>query len=1023
MKIKNLFLSILAICAIAVSCNKAEFVRSVISVGEQTVFDIDPESDILELNLEANCGWVAKKDADVNWIVIKPSSGVGNANVKIYIDENPYADRSAVVNFYKDDSRKVCTPITINQKGNGEIPDGPEGDGDGTFEKPYSVAQAIALAKTMADGDKKAVYTKGIISTVKSVDTGSFGNAEYNISDDGTTANELIVYRGYYLDGAKFTSADQIKVGDEVVVYGDLVNFKGNTPEYTSGNKIVTINGEGGSGEGGGDVDPGEVDAYTTTLAVSVSSTDVSYNDIKVKINDGTKEYPAIKLGKSGAGGKASVTVPAGASKVSFYAVAWNGKSCKLSLQTTGGAVVGAEISPVANSGAAGAEKTLALTGITKDNNHYVVDLGTTLAADTQYVLATDAERAILFGIQAGEGTEGEGGEGGEGGEEGGDGEVEGDGDGTLEKPYSAAQALALAKTLTDTQEVEAYVEGIISSIKEVSTSYGNASYAISNDGTEEKGKFDIYRGYYLDGEKFTSSDQIKVGDEVLIFGKIVNYKGNTPQFTTGSKIIKINGEGGEEGGEGGEGGDTGTAMNTLETAYTTSEAIALINADGDLSKPAYVKGTFVKTTTSDANIANYKNMDIWVTDGTAEFEFFRCKNLDNTDFTSNPYKAGDELVALGTLTKFEKDGKVTYELAQGCYIVKFTEGEGGEEGGEGGEGGEEGGSEGVSLIENGGFESWADDKPAHWHNLAASNATISQSSDARSGSYSVSIASSSSNKRLHYDALELAAGDYIFSVWSKGAGSFKLGYGPVKEDGAVDTSKMVYFDDAPVAAGGSEWAEHNVTITLAEAATISLCIMNCKNSDVVLIDDVTFADGNEGSSENYTIDDINSVDAYYFANGLEKPVWDLVFYVFDYETMTFSTLGLTLEVEAKSKTTLGGTYTVIPDGQYVAFTDNDGSTDAVTSGTVTLTCLTPETEELYAVFSAALNVSLASGKTINKTLEVEAAAYDGDTMDMESGSADSIVIEDEGTAVNMPKKSNHKKVSAHKRPVRIVKR
>lgn len=45
------------------------------------------------------------------------------------------------------------------------------------------------------------------------------------------------------MKGAKFTAetAAELTVGKHVVVYGTLVNFKGNTPEFTSGSKLVSI--------------------------------------------------------------------------------------------------------------------------------------------------------------------------------------------------------------------------------------------------------------------------------------------------------------------------------------------------------------------------------------------------------------------------------------------------------------------------------------------------------------------------------------------------------------------------------------------------------------------------------------------------------------------------------------------------------------------------------------------------------------------------------------------------------------
>lgn len=109
---------------------------------------------------------------------------------------------------------------------------------------------------------------------------------------------------------------------------------------------------------------------------------------------------------------------------------------------------------------------------------------------------------------------------------------------GTIDDPFTASEALALAKTLSaDDAPIEAYVKGIVSSITEVSVSFGNATYAISDDGTRAN-EFSIFRGYAVDGVQFVSESQIQVGDEVLVFGGIVNFKGNTPQITSGSKII-----------------------------------------------------------------------------------------------------------------------------------------------------------------------------------------------------------------------------------------------------------------------------------------------------------------------------------------------------------------------------------------------------------------------------------------------------------------------------------------------------
>lgn len=131
--------------------------------------------------------------------------------------------------------------------GSGEVGDLPEGTGEGTLANPYDAAKATKVTSELpSDGTKSGVYVKGTIKSIKEVST-QYGNASYYITDADGAAN-FYVFRGKYLDNASFTSEGQIKVGDEVVVYGDLLNYMGNTPELAQGNYIVKLNGEG-SGE------------------------------------------------------------------------------------------------------------------------------------------------------------------------------------------------------------------------------------------------------------------------------------------------------------------------------------------------------------------------------------------------------------------------------------------------------------------------------------------------------------------------------------------------------------------------------------------------------------------------------------------------------------------------------------------------------------------------------------------------------------------------------------------------------
>lgn len=109
----------------------------------------------------------------------------------------------------------------------------------------------------------------------------------------------------------------------------------------------------------------------------------------------------------------------------------------------------------------------------------------------------------------------------------------------TPETAYTVAKANDLI-TAGQGLETNVYVIGTITKIQEVSTSYGNATYWIG-DGTEYSANdLEIYRGYYLEGENFTAEDQIKVGDKVIVYGNLVDYKGTKEM--TGSSIYSLNG-------------------------------------------------------------------------------------------------------------------------------------------------------------------------------------------------------------------------------------------------------------------------------------------------------------------------------------------------------------------------------------------------------------------------------------------------------------------------------------------------
>lgn len=111
-----------------------------------------------------------------------------------------------------------------------------------TAETAYTIAKAKELIDA-GEGLSENVYVKGTVSKASTSLNATYGSLSYNISDDGTTENELQVFGGLSFKGEKFTSVDDIKVGDVVVVYGKLKKFK-TTYELDSNNILISLNGK-----------------------------------------------------------------------------------------------------------------------------------------------------------------------------------------------------------------------------------------------------------------------------------------------------------------------------------------------------------------------------------------------------------------------------------------------------------------------------------------------------------------------------------------------------------------------------------------------------------------------------------------------------------------------------------------------------------------------------------------------------------------------------------------------------------
>ena len=178
-------------------------------------------------------------------------------------------------------------------------------------------------------------------------------------------------------------------------------------------------------------------------------------------------------------------------------------------------------------------------------------------------------------------------------------------GTGTKADPFNSVAANKAASALAAgaESEQEYYIKGKICKIAQAykADQWGNASFYISDDGTETD-KFYCFHLLYLNNEKYTEGKtNIAVGDEVVVCAKIMNYMGNTPE-TVGNKgyLVELKSNGGttvtpSEGTLTGDfvyqAANCGIENATALTTLTLTEGLTLtFDAGGNSQAPKYYK-------------------------------------------------------------------------------------------------------------------------------------------------------------------------------------------------------------------------------------------------------------------------------------------------------------------------------------------------------------------------------------------------------------------------------------------------
>ena len=521
-------------------------------------------------------------------------------------------------------------------------PDQPSGDaaGTGTQADPFNVAAAIAKAKetgTTATAD--SYYITGTVTGTPDI-SAQYKNATFDIVDkDG--GDVFTVFRIKSFGGADFTGSENIKAGDKVVVYGQIVNYQGNKPETSAGGKLISLNGEtsfGGDQPGGDEPGTDQPDdptpaggEYASNVTWTYSSASASYNE-KATVN-GTADVPVLKLGTGSKYGSSTLTLPEGTTSLSFYAVSWKGAPATVLFKLDGDEV--GYVKPAANDGLSGSNPyTLTVTEADK----YLVTFPAT--STIQVVTETDGKRAALFAIQAGTETGGN--------------------TGARPKKVSLAEFAAAEPSSTQPYQITGTV-----------TNLTNAQYGVFDltDGTTTirvNGLNSTDLGYGAQNDRTFHSMGIKATDNITIAG----YRGSfnfEPQVEY-AYIVRVNakGSGDEPAGPdqpSGNASGTGTQADPFNVAAAINAVKNLTwtsNSVYDKVGPYYVKGKISRIANKGTfgESGTYGNASFYISDDGSEsneFYCFRILYFDNAKYTAGTdIKVGDEVVVSAELMNYK---------------------------------------------------------------------------------------------------------------------------------------------------------------------------------------------------------------------------------------------------------------------------------------------------------------------------------------------------------------------------------
>lgn len=247
---------------------------------------------------------------------------------------------------------------------------------------------------------------------------------------------------------------------------------------------------------------------------------------------------------------------------------------------------------------------------------------------------------------------------------------------GSESNPYTVAEAIALIKAGT-APSTAVCVKGKITAVTFFNATYSSLSYNIADEGSSDV--IEVYSGKGKDGANFSSKDDLKVGQTVVVKGIVKAFTKNdgtiVNEIDKNSTIISIENTGTTS-------PDTpATGKGSLSDPYNVAEAIAAIKAGTAPTTQVYLTGII-----SDVAFYNetYKSITYYISDDgkSKDMQVYSGKGLNGADFASKEdLKVGQKVTILGKIMKFtDKNGNDIMEVDKTSSIVKIEgEGTGGE--------------------------------------------------------------------------------------------------------------------------------------------------------------------------------------------------------------------------------------------------------------------------------------------------------------------------------------------------------